>query len=428
MVKLAIVSSHPIQYYAPIFKLLAQQHDLMICAFYTWGGQSVSKYDPGFGREINWDIPLLDGYDFVFEKNTAKKPGSDHFMGIQNPTIIDDIKKFNADAILIFGWAYVAHLKVLRFFKGKIPIIFRGDSNLLDTSSGLKQILKSTVLKYVYSHVDYALFVGQANKAYFKKYGLKKEQLIFGPHAVDNERFSISRLKEAGDLRTQLGIPENDILILFAGKFEDKKSPLLLKEAFIQLNDPRTHLLFVGNGVLEEELKGGKVGSGKVEGGKWKVGEGIKNKEQGTKRKRDDSNARLITDGQTFSMTDRVHFMDFQNQSYMPVIYQACDLFVLPSKGPGETWGLAVNEAMACGKAVLVSDRVGCHLDLVKNGVNGYCFKHENLADLTFKLQKSVTNKANLKTFGLNSREIIKDYSFGIIVSEIKNLLAKIYK
>ena len=169
--KLAIVSTHPIQYYAPIFKLLAQQHDLMICAFYTWGGQSVSKYDPGFGREINWDIPLLDGYDFVFEKNTAKKPGSDHFMGIQNPTIINDIKKFNADAILIFGWAYVAHLKVLRFFKGKIPVIFRGDSNLLDTSSGLKQILKSTVLKYVYSHVDYALFVGQANKAYFKKYG-----------------------------------------------------------------------------------------------------------------------------------------------------------------------------------------------------------------------------------------------------------------
>ena len=400
MVKLAIVSSHPIQYYAPIFKLLAEQQDLIICVFYTWGKQSVSKYDPGFGREISWDIPLLDGYDFVFEKNTAKKPGSDHFRGIQNPTIINDIKKFNADAILIYGWAYVAHLKVLRFFKGKIPIIFRGDSNLLDTSSGIKQILKSMVLKFVYNYVDYALFVGQANKAYFKKYGLKEEQLIFGPHAIDNERFSIPRLKEAVDLKNKLGMAENDILILFAGKFEDKKSPLLLKEAFIQLNDSRTHLLFVGNGVLEEELKGGKVEDGKLENGKMEGPVSPLN-----------------------NVMNRIHFMDFQNQSYMPVIYQACDLFVLPSKGPGETWGLAVNEAMACGKAVLVSDRVGCHLDLVKNGVNGYCFKYENLADLTFKLQKLVANKANLKILGLNSREIIKDYSFGVIVSEIKNLL-----
>lgn len=410
MVKLAIVSTHPIQYYAPIFKLLAQQQDLMICVFYTWGERSVSKYDPGFGREISWDIPLMDGYNFVFEKNTAKKPGSNHFMGIQNPNIINDIKKFNADAILIFGWAYAAHLKVLRFFKGKIPIIFRGDSNLLDTSSGIKQILKSLVLKYVYSYVDYALFVGQANNAYFKQYGLKEEQLIFGPHAIDNERFIIPRLKEAGDLRNNLGIPENDLLILFAGKFEDKKSPLLLKNAFIELNNPGTHLLFVGNGVLEKSLKASTTLSP-------------------TKDENPDSSpACMAKDKALNDVKNRIHFMDFQNQSYMPVIYQACDLFVLPSKGPGETWGLAVNEAMACGKAVLVSDRVGCYLDLVKNGINGFCFKHENLADLTFKLQKILTDEAILKTFGLNSKEIIKDYSFEVIVSEIINLLANIIK
>ena len=85
MVKLAIVTTHPIQNYTPIFKLLPQQQDLKICVFYTWGEQSVSKYDPGFGKAISWDIPLMDGYDFIFEKNTARKPGSHHFMGIQNP-------------------------------------------------------------------------------------------------------------------------------------------------------------------------------------------------------------------------------------------------------------------------------------------------------------------------------------------------------
>ena len=65
--RIAIVTSHPIQYYAPLFKLLAQRIELKV--FYTWGKDSVEKYDPGFGKKVQWDVPLLEGYDYQYLEN-----------------------------------------------------------------------------------------------------------------------------------------------------------------------------------------------------------------------------------------------------------------------------------------------------------------------------------------------------------------------
>ena len=119
-----------------------------------------------------------------------------------------------------------------------------------------------------------------------------------------------------------------------------------------------------------------------------------------------------------------IHFMDFQNQSVMPVVYQACNLFCLPSKGPGETWGLAVNEAMACGKAVLVSDKVGCAIDLVKNEYNGMIFKNEDLDDLKEKLSRLATSDELLKNYGNNSKKLISNWNFSKIAEEIEKRLS----
>jgi glycosyltransferase involved in cell wall biosynthesis len=69
-----------------------------------------------------------------------------------------------------------------------------------------------------------------------------------------------------------------------------------------------------------------------------------------------------------------VRFLPFANQSEMPSRYLLADLFVLPSKGDFETWGLAVNEAMHMGVPCLVSDRVGCQRDLVTQGETGWVF------------------------------------------------------
>lgn len=394
MFKIAVITTHPIQYYAPFFKRLNEEKLLQLKVFYTWGEDVLcNKYDPDFGRNIQWDIPLLEGYDYHFTRNTAKKPGSSHFNGIITPDLIVEVKAYRPDAILIFGYAYQGHLKLMRYFKGKTPIWFRGDSTLLDEKKGWKSILKKLYLNWVYRHIDKALYVGEENKKYFQKYGLKENQLIFVPHAIDNNRFAEDLGKEALNLRGNLGIPEKAILILFAGKLEEKKNPEILLKAFTEIDgktEEEVHLLFVGNGVLEERLKA-------------------------------DALTILHTPTQ-FSVAKRVHFMDFQNQSYMPVIYQSCDLFCLPSKGPGETWGLAINEAMAAGKAVLVSDKVGCGANLLKQGINGFIFNSEYLTDLKEKL-KLLMNKEKLNKMGIQSKAVVLKYSFAEQVKQIKKLI-----
>ncbi|KQS36136.1 glycosyltransferase family 4 protein [Pedobacter sp. Leaf194] len=394
MKKLAIIITHPIQYYAPVFKLLAAHCNLKV--FYTLGFEgTAATFDKGFNQKIIWDIPLLEGYEHAFLENTAKEKGSHHFMGIKNPGIIQSIDGFNPDIIIVYGWAYHSHLIVLRYFKGKIPIWFRGDSHLLDSKPLWKKLARKILLKWVYSYIDKAFYVGTANKAYYKSSGLKAHQLIFAPHAVDNERFSEDRTGELNLLRQNLRIDMGEMLILFAGKLERKKSPELLLQAFLDLKLKNTHLLFVGNGEMEESLK--------------EAVESCDYAPDGTNNEADSS------------IKNRIHFMDFQNQGYMPVIYQACDLFCLPSQGPNETWGLAVNEAMAAGKAILVSDKVGCNLDLV-NHDNGLIFKTES-ATIHDSLKKIV--QSDLGKMGKSSYHKIQKWNFQV---QANTFIHELYK
>lgn len=382
MKKLAIITTHPIQYYAPIFKLLHERANISIMVFYTWGEGSKTKHDPGFEKTIHWDIPLLDGYPFAWAKNVSGRPGTHRFNGIITPYLCSQVDNWHADAILVFGWAWQSHLKVIRHFKGKIPVLFRGDSTLLSNQFSWKTLFKSIFLPWVYRHVDVALYVGSNNKAYFKKYGLAEDQLVFAPHAVDNIRFAADNSNEATRLRSVLGIDAAAELVLYAGKFEEVKNIPLLVSAFIQLNKPNVHLLLLGNGRLEQELKS--------------IAKGHNN----------------------------IHFMDFQNQSVMPSIYQACDLFCLPSTS--ETWGMGINEAMACGKAVLTSDRVGAAIDLIINQVNGAIFESGNIKDLQEKLDFLTGSIDRLIEMGNHSLSIINNWNLNETVKAIEYALNKL--
>lgn len=377
-IKLAIICSHPIQYYAPVFRLLSQQIELKV--FYTMGNSKLR--DNGFQQVINWDLPLLEGYPYEFLINKSNKPGTHHFMGIINPDAMEYIYAFKPTSLLIYGWAYFSHLKLLHHFKGKLPILFRGDS-VFNPSQYLRNLIKRPLLLWVYKHVDIALYTGTNNKNYFIKYGLKENQLVFAPHAVDNERFaSLSAQKprmsnisnsNSPEIRSVLKLKETDVLMLYAGKFIALKNVAMLIKAFLELDIPHTHLLLVGDGALIHKLK-----------------------KQCTKQK----NAHLKS---------RIHFMPFQNQSIMPEIYQACDLFCLPSKS--ESWGLSINEAMAAGKAVLASDKVGAAIDLI-HSKNGGIFKSSNLNHLKLMIKRMVQNKDLLKQKGASSLTIITKWSF----------------
>lgn len=379
MYKLAIILTHPIQYYAPLFKLLTDRGNVDIKVFYTWERGSES-FDKGFGKQVAWDIPLLEGYNYSFVSNNGNTKRG--FFDLKNPSLHSEIKNWGAQAVLIFSWNYWSHLKAMWYFKGKIPVIFRGDSHLLDAKSLTKRFLRKIVLTTIYRYIDYALYVGTNNKNYYLAHGLKEKQLIFAPHAIDNERFFDNTEKQYGikaqEWRKKLGYTEGDIVFIFVGKLEDKKNPLLLLTAFKALTQTNIRLLIVGNGVLELDLK-------------------------------------------TAAQEDtRIQFLDFQNQSMMPIIYRVADIYVLPSRGPEETWGLAVNESMACGRPVLVSDIVGCAVDLVKNDENGYIFKSDDKVDLMKRMNKFIEVDILLSKMGENAQNTIKNWSFEAIAESIE--------
>lgn len=384
--KLAIITSHPIQYNAPFFRKLAQLTDLDVNVFYTWSQSEKTVHDPGFGQTRSWDIPLFEGYDFTFVPNNAKRPGSHHFWGIQNPSLNKQVELFQPDVLLVYGWSFYSHLKLMRYFKGKIPVWFRGDSNLLDEPAGFswKKYLRRLVLKWVYSYVDKAFYVGQANRNYYLKHGIKPEQLIFAPHAIDNQRFLIHSNTcevEVQQWRAHLGIPIESVAFLFVGKLEPKKNPLDLVQVFQSLpND--AYLIFVGDGVEKEVLQ-----------------------------KHAQNNNKII-------------FLGFQNQSLMPVVYRLGNVLILPSRGPGETWGLAVNEAFACARPAIVSSKVGCSQDLIVSEETGWVFNLEQKDGLAIVLSQAYAQGiTGLAQMGKKAQQMIKDWNYDQFVQAIHKAL-----
>ncbi|MEP7144206.1 MAG: glycosyltransferase family 4 protein [Ferruginibacter sp.] len=385
--RLAIISSHPIQYNAPWFALLAKSANIQVKVFYTWGQlASEKKFDPGFGKEIAWDIPLLEGYDFTFIPNISKQPGTHHFRGIINPMLISEIEVFQPGAVLVFGWAFDSHLKVLRYFKGRLPVLFRGDSTLLDEEKGFKKLLRRFFLRWVYRHIDYALYAGENNKQYFIAHGIKQRQLVFAPHAVDNNRFTADADRAIPNMRVsrkKLGIEEGDFVLLFAGKFEVKKNPFFIIELAKKITHPRAKFLMVGNGAEKDNIL------------------------------------------RAASSDKRIIFSDFQNQKEMPLIYTLADVFILPSIGPGETWGLSVNEAMACKKPVLVSCKAGCAADLVMENKNGLIIDTADTGETVNYINQLMLDTAKLRQMGNISFGHIQNFSFEKIVQAIENLFLK---
>jgi glycosyltransferase involved in cell wall biosynthesis len=379
---------------------LAGAEDWKVKVFYTWGQAQGKVLDKDFGIEREWDIDLLSGYDHVFVKNTSNAPGSHHYKGIINPSLISEVESFQPDKIIVYGWKFNSHLKLLRHFKGKIPLYFRGDSTLLDEPAGfsIKKALRRLLLQWVYQHVDFVLSPGTASDAYFLNAGLTTTQIIRAPHAVDNARFSGTETPDelsnfegrAQNWRKELSIDEDAKVFLFAGKLESKKDPILLVKAFarLHLEYPNTHLIMVGNGVLEEELKK-MTSTPQPSAGK-------------------------------FNSSTPITFLPFQNQSIMPVVYRLGDIVVLPSRGPGETWGLAINEAMACGRPVIVSDKCGAAADMVKNSENGFVFRAGDENDL-YNCMENIVN-ADLASMRASAQETVQQFSYASFASALRSL------
>ncbi len=376
--RLAFIVSHPIPYIAPLFKRLAQRDDLAIKVFFTWHVGQAAIEDRGFGKAVAWDIPLTQGYEFELVANVSADPGTHHFFGLRNPTLVDRVTAWRPDIVVVTGWAWLSHLAALySLHRRGVRTLFRGDSHLFDGNAwGLRSWIKSLVLRRVFSWPSGFLVVGAANRAYYESFGVEPARLHPCPHSIDVARFAepTQALEdEAARWRQELGIAPERVVLLFAGKFERKKRPVELMRAVRRLDDPAVMLVLVGAGELQTEI-----------------------------------------DAIAAADPNRFRVVPFQNQSRMPVVYRLADLFVLPS-AYGETWGLAVNEALASGRPVLVSDRVGCAADVVTPDC-GQIFPWMDLAALVKIMNESTRTRDRLMTMrGAAGR---RAWSFDIAVTE----------
>ena len=134
--------------------------------------------------------PVAERLCSHFFRNTSSDPGSIAYAGITNPDLIGELTEWNPDAILVYGWRFKSHFQVMRHFKGRVPIWFRGDSHLLDETPGFRRFLRRVALTWMYQHVDTAVYCGKDGRAYFLRHGVRETSLAYVPHSVDNDFFA----------------------------------------------------------------------------------------------------------------------------------------------------------------------------------------------------------------------------------------------
>jgi len=327
--KLAIVASHPIQYQAPWFRALATRTELTVffCHRQDRGGQAAA----GYGIEFEWDTPVIDGYSYVWLENVARHKNVFRFSGCDTPGIGEHIGRGGFDACIISGWYLKSYLQALLACRRHgVPVLLRGDSQLATARSPIRKTVKYVPYRLMLNSVAGHLYVGDANRRYLAHYGVPSERLFFVPHVID-ERWFAERAAHAravgavSSVRSTLDIPADAAMVLFVGRLVPQKRPLDFVDAIARVGRTRPVVgVMVGSGPLADEVD-------------------VRSRQTG-------ANLRLA---------------GFRNQSALPEIYAAADVLALPSDA-SETWGLVVNEAMACGTPAVVSDAVGCAPDLIR--------------------------------------------------------------
>ncbi len=386
MKEIIFLNSHPIQYFAPLYKFM-NDDGVVTKAWYCSDESIRGALDKQFGVDVKWDIPLLNGYQYQFFKNYSWKPSQGTgFFGLINLGIIKQLFKIQKSVIVVHGWNYFTHFMVIML--GKLlghTICLRCEmpqnQELLKT--GWKQKLKNWGLKtIIFPRISNFLYIGTQNKYFYKSFGIKENKLIFCPYSVDNTRFRKEckeLMPELSNIRKRLGIPLEAKVILYSGKYMEKKRPMDLLNAFKNLNSDKTWLVMLGEGELRSNIE----------------------------------------DFIQENKLKNVLLTGFVNQSKVSEFYAISNLFVMCSE-IGETWGLSVNEAMNFGLPVILSDLPGSATDLIIEGDNGFVFKTGNIDQLSDALKNVLIN--NKLTHQTKPEDILNEYSYSTISTNLKRL------
>jgi len=387
--RVAVLNSHPIQYFAPLYAYLNSASDLEVTALYLSDFSIRGGKDPGFGQDVKWDVNLSAGYKSVYVGAGARTREPRGFWSLVAPQVWNEVRSGRYDVIWLHGHNYAANLIALMAAKTSgLPVMMRGETHLGLPCRGLRSVLRPPLMGTLYRACDRLLAIGSANAAFYRAMGVPDHKIFLVPYSVDNDRFvAASKLtsEEKAAVRKRYNVPMDRPLVLYAAKFTHRKRPGDLLDAVRRLkgkNGRPYTVVMAGSGELERELRAFCA------------------------------EHRL----------DNVVFTGFINQSELPRLYGASDVFVLPSEN--EPWGLAVNEAMCAGLPIVVSREVGCVADLVHDGVEGYTPEARDIEGLASALRRLIDDDVLRRRQGRASLARILQWGYPQCLSGIRSALA----
>ncbi len=325
-----------------------------------------------------WDAEITDSpYKMVFLKNIGIPVSANTaFVCNINYNIYQEIKKYNPDRIISTGWDSFATLMAIVYAKkhGK-EIILWTESTIHEDSF----IRKTSLLyvKFILRFFDGFISAGTAAAEYLRFMGVSKKIEHFY-NSVDVDHFLTQghlSVQEKSMLKEKIGVRNSSRAIVFSGRLVAIKCVDLLIKAFLQVNEifQDIELLIVGYGPEEQRLK------------------------------------------EMAGDNNYIHFLGHQGIDKIPKLYGISDILVLPSIS--EPWGLVVNEAMACGCAIIVSDKCGCAKDLVQG--NGIIVEGGSLDSLVEALKGLLSSEERLTQMKRKSLKVIQRFRLENLVKEI---------
>jgi glycosyltransferase involved in cell wall biosynthesis len=360
-----------VQYASPLFRLYAKNPRLDVTVAYCSLQGAQPGFDPEFGVEVAWDVPLLDGYRWINPRNRARRPDVGRFFGLVNPGLWSAARGGGFDIVLCYGWHTAS------FWIATLAAKFSGAKLILTTDahtiaprggSRWKVPLKKLFLPLVLRFADAVVVPSTMARKFVESLGVPPRKVFLTPYVVHNAFFEErARRADRGALRSAWSVPPTSLVALFTGKLVDRKRPLDLLRAVAE--NESWWAVFAGDGDLRPALEG--------------------------------EAARL-------GVAARTRFLGFVNQQGLPEIYAAADVLVLPSEH--EPFGLVVNEAFACGLPAIVSDACGAAGDLIQDGRTGFTFPVGDVTALASRLRQLDTDRTLLAAAGRNARARLDDW------------------
>jgi glycosyltransferase involved in cell wall biosynthesis len=385
--RLLLLCTHPVQYASPVLRKMAQHPRLEIDVAYCSMHGAEGGVDPDFGREVKWDVPLLDGYPWKQIPNRSLRPGLGRFFGLFNPGLWRTVTRGHYDAVVLYtGYMYASFWITLAAAKASgAAVIFGTDASSIQPRDGSnwKRRVKPFILSRVFGLADAVYAASVAGKNYMMDLGVPQERVGVVPLVVDNDWWTTRAAEvDRADVRRAWSIPADAPVVLFCAKLQPWKRPSDLLGAFALANVPDSHLVFAGDGALAEDLEQSAT---------------------------------------TLGIRDRVHFLGFQNQSQLPAVYRAADLFVLPSEY--DPCPAVVCEAMLCGTAAVISDQIRGRRELIDEGETGFMFRCGDAESLAAILRRTLSDPELLAAMGAAARRKMDSCSPQTNVRDFVNLL-----